>query len=259
MQALPADKGFQELASRFVLVRADTENGQTHGSTRLGVNRNRTYFLVLDAEGKEIARMFGPDPRVKQSPELLAMMRKALNTKRGAPQLARLVELLSHPQSDCRVDAIEAIGHQGQAGGAAVQALLPMLRDRSGAPSVSWTTIMALSRIGPAAESAIPALLDLADDANHSDSERQMALIALARIDPSGRAILPGLRKALGGNAAMVVGAAIAAEEMGPAAMPLAPDLRRAATRVLAGTAASYVQKALDSIEGNGLSRDPRR
>jgi len=248
VQALPADKKFQEIASRFVLVRFDTENGREQGSTRLGVNRNRTYFLVLDAEGNEIERMFGPDPRKRQSPQLLAMMRRALRTKKGSPLVERLVKLLRSPQVDTRVDAIEAIGHLGKAGEPAVHALLPMLRDRSGLPSVSWWTIRALSRIGPAANAAVPGLLELVRDVDHSDSERQLALMALGEIDPAGEKIVPGLRDALAGNGYLVIGASIAAQKIGSAAAPLAPALERAAKRFPAGPNASYIRKALDSI-----------
>ena len=90
----------------------------------------------------------------------------------------------------------------------------------------------------------MPALIRMAGDPATSVSERQMALMALGDIDPKGEAILPALRKALTGDKATVVGAAIAAARLGPAAASLRPDLEKAARRY----PDPYVRKALAAI-----------
>ena len=67
MKALPDDAEFNKRSSKFVLLQVDTKNGRSNPCARLGLNRNRTYFLVLDARGNEIVRIFGPGPRKRHS------------------------------------------------------------------------------------------------------------------------------------------------------------------------------------------------
>ena len=76
-----------------------------------------------------------------------------------------------------------------------------------------------------------------------------MALSALGRLDPKGERVLPTLRKALKGNGALVIGAALAATDLGKAAAPLVPDLEAAASRYGEGNMRGYIRKALAAIQ----------
>ena len=249
MKALPDNGEFQNLAADFVVVEVDTTNGKGKFNKRLGVNRNQTYFLTLDKDGNEIERMFGPNPRDSKSPELIAMMERAKLTKKGKPLHAALVAELRHKQPSRRHDAVEAIGQQGaKAVAKAVQDLVPLLRDPAGSPNVSLQTIIVLGNAGADARDAIPELLKVFHDATRKEYEKQRALSTLGRLDPKGEFILPALREALKGNDIIVIGAAMAAIELGKAAKPLEPDLEAAARRFKKGYAPNYIKRALEAI-----------
>ena len=248
MKALPDDAEFNKRSSKFVLLQVDTKNGRSKPCARLGLNRNRTYFLVLDARGNEIARIFGPGGRKRHWPQLLLMMDDALATRKGMPLLKRLTQLLRHPSHDYRADAVDAIGKQGAKAANAVPALLPLLADRSGSPPVSWWTTIALKSIGASAKAAIPLLQKLIEDKTRPDNEKQMALSALGRLDPKGEKVLPTLRKALKGNRALYVGALLAVTDLGKAAAPLVPDLEAAASRYGEGKS-GYIRKLIAAIQ----------
>ena len=246
MKALPGDAAFARLASQYVLLQVDTKNGRAEHCTRLGLNRNRAYFLVLDAKGNEIDRMFAPGPRAQNSPVLLWIMESALAAGKGKPLQERLIHLLGDPHHSYRADAVAALGRLGPKAAGAVPALLPMLRDRSGTPSVSWRTTIALKEIGPAAKAAIPHLQKLIWDKTRPDSERQMALAALGRLDPKGETVLPPLRLALKGKGVLVIGAALAARDLGKVGASLIPELEAAAKRYPRG--AGYIRQTLEAI-----------
>ena len=201
VKALPNNGEFQNLASEFVVVEVDTTNGSGKFNKRLGVNRNQTYFIVLDSNGNEIERMFGPDPRKSRSPQLLSMMERAKKAKKGKPLFEALIALLRHDQPTYRTDAVQAIGQQGtKTVTKAVQDLVPLLRDRAGSPTVSWQTMIVLRNAGADGRDAIPELLKVFRDPTRQDHEKQTALATLGRVDPNGEFILPALREALKGN-----------------------------------------------------------
>jgi HEAT repeat protein len=248
VKALPTDDEFQNVAASFVVVQADTTNGKGKFNKRLGVTRNRTYFIVLDEKGHEIERMFGPNPRESRSPALIAMMERAKKIKMGKPLQQALIELLRHKDHNHRTDAVEILTQQRALAEDVLQDLVPLLRDKAG--TVATQTTFALANMGPSAAAAIPELQKLAGDKTRGDSERQFALMALGQIDTKGQKILPTLREALKDNQYIVIGAADAAQKLGKAAKPIVPDLEDAQQRFPKGTANGYIQRALKAIRG---------
>ena len=55
-----ANREFAQLANEFIVVYLDTKNGRAPFVTKLKVERNNTYVLMLTPNGHEIARMENP-------------------------------------------------------------------------------------------------------------------------------------------------------------------------------------------------------
>jgi len=55
-----ANREFTQLANKFIVVYLDTKNGRAPFVTKLKVERNNTYVLMLTPNGHEIARMENP-------------------------------------------------------------------------------------------------------------------------------------------------------------------------------------------------------
>jgi hypothetical protein len=146
-----------------------------------------------------------------------------------------------------RSDAAESLGHLGPKAKSAVPALILALKDRSGTPTVSWHAMRALRKIGKQAHAAIPHLIRLIHDNTRPDSEKQTALMALGEIDTKAKYSLPTLRMALKGNNTLIIGAALAAKDMGRSAAALEPDLKAALLKATA-VGAPFVRSALLAI-----------
>ena len=64
---------FAKLAKRFIVVHLDTRNGRAAIVKHLKVARNQTYALVLNPDGREIARI--ENPRTLE--EIIILLRQA--------------------------------------------------------------------------------------------------------------------------------------------------------------------------------------
>jgi len=71
-----ADREFAKLANKFIIAYLDTKNGRAAFVTRLKVERNQTYALVLKSDGQEIARMENPGTLEK----IIILLEKALKS-----------------------------------------------------------------------------------------------------------------------------------------------------------------------------------
>ena len=77
---------FAKLAKRFIVVHLDTRDGRAEFVKRLKVARNQTYALVLNPDGREIARI--ENPRTLE--EIIILLRQA------GPQPVRLNDRRKH-------------------------------------------------------------------------------------------------------------------------------------------------------------------
>ena len=81
-----ANRAFAKLAKRFIVVHLDTRDGRAEFVKRLKVARNQTYALVLNPDGREIARI--ENPRTLE--EIIILLRQA------GPQPVRLDDRRKH-------------------------------------------------------------------------------------------------------------------------------------------------------------------
>ncbi len=151
---------------------------------------------------------------------------------------------------DVRQDAIELSGALGARGKALVPTLIEFLADHEGRVATSWHAVGALGKIGPEARGAIPALLAVAADDEIPNNVRQRALIEMAAIDRAGKRIRAGLEEALRSRIdTLIIGAAIALEELGPRGRASLGPLEAALELGCGKIAASYLEKAIVAVK----------
>src|SRR5262249_6447738 len=124
-----------------------------------------------------------------------------------------------------QLSAAGALGAMGPAAGAAVPALVNLLRGGKASPDVSRHVIETLGKIGPAATDAAPVLTGILGDKARL-SEASAAAASLGRIGP---AAVPALQNLLKAKDPYVRGRALEAlGAVGPAAREAVPAVQEA-------------------------------
>lgn len=215
-------------------MQVDTQNGKSGVVERLRLTRNNGYMLILDAKGAEAARFIddagengatGDEPmvKIKHRQVLDAMLETREGKRKGLTGTALVRRLLTDARRDIVMEGTWLVAASLGKTEPLVAPLIALLDRRDGhkRPSLAWGAASALGRLGTVATPAADALAALADNEDASISERQMALISLGSLDPKAPAVLPALRRGIDASQLLVVGAAIAAEKLGPRAASL--------------------------------------
>lgn len=155
----------------------------------------------------------------------LAMLPIAGCGDAGQPTVQQLIVQLADPEMRVRRSAAIRLAEIGPQAAAAVDALIPCLEDVS--PTVRYRSTRALRAIGPAATAATPTLMRLLlvpGDRHPPAPELAQALVTIGGPSPE---ILSTLRESLANKHLSPDAFCRAAQELGEAAQPLLPELRR--------------------------------
>ncbi len=260
MQALETEATFRKRAPSFVRARLNTANGRSKHTDPLFLTRNKAYFVLYDAKGREVRRVLDKaadngrttPPNGSKAYEavrrraVIAAMDEVLHaTRPGAEGIALLLRMVRDERAGVREDALWHIRRLGREASAALPALLDLLAAPAGSPkhkSLHAATI-ALGQMGCAAKPALPALM------RHARSGSESAAKVLATIDPDGKVILPLLIEILDTQPKARIGASLAIRRLGPKAAAAVPALIRLLKRAdQTRVAQFYAVQALGAI-----------
>ena len=246
MKALKTDERFLELAHHFVLAGLTTRPG-------LFTTANNAYFLFLDAEGREQARLMdeqgetgsqGKAP-LKQiaSEDVIRTMKAVLaQRKRGVAGDALLAHLLRDARTKVRRDAARMAA--GARHASVVPELIALLADPD--PGVLSAAAAALRAQGHRATDAIPALRTVAANRALPVLARTQAVTALAQIGPDSALTESVLTSALRDeDRYIVIAAARGIAEASPRSVRLVPVLMEAWLRHERSVVRMYIAYAL--------------
>lgn len=114
----------------------------------------------------------------------------------SGPDIATLVDRLTHADSTIRMSAVQALGQRGPAAASAASPLAALVRSNGEDGNLRVEAARSLGLIGPRARAAAPDLIRAMHDAD--PGLRQQLLLAIRRIGPPPQDSLPGLMRLLG-------------------------------------------------------------
>ena len=238
MEALETDEKFKKRVGSFVRARLDTANGRSKHTDPLFLTRNIAYFVLYDAQGREVRRVLDEagESGLNTTPagtnaheairrdSVLAAMDEVLNaTRKGAEGVPLLLRMLRDDRATVRADALWHVRRFGPKAAAAIPALVELLAAPKGAPKHKHLSAaaLALGEMGRAAEPALPSLMRLAK------SGSQAATRVLGNVDPDGTVVMPLLIELLDNRPNASIGASLAIQRLGPKAAAAVPSLTR--------------------------------